>query len=176
MSSFKEIVTKAVIGKAKKTNNSSFTLTPEEIPNTVLGCWVINHSFSGIKGQNGSIIVNGNFDVNVWYSFDADKKTAVTTKKFNYSDTLNVPLKADSNMDGASEIIVRCLKQPTVANVKIEGNDVLLDIEKEMGVEIVGDAKVKISVEDDYDDYDEIIDEEEVDEIIDNVDENYLDN
>lgn len=176
MSSFKEIVTKAVIGKAKKTNNSSFTLTPEESPNTVLGCWVINHSFSGIKGKNGSVVVNGNFDVNVWYSFDADKKTAVTTKKFNYSDTLNVPLRADSNMDGASEIIVRCLKQPTVANVKIEDGSVLLDIEKEMGVEIVGDAKVKISVEDDYDDYDEIIDEEEVDEIIDNVDENYLDN
>lgn len=45
-----------------------------------------------------------------------------------------------------------------------------------MGVEIVGDAKVKISVEDDYDDYDEIVDEEEVNEVIDNVDENYLDN
>ena len=38
------------------------------------------------------------------------------------------------------------------------------------------DAKVKISVEDDYDDYDEIIDDEEVDEIVDNVDENYLNN
>ncbi len=176
MSSFKEIVTKAVIGKAKKTNTSSFTLTPEEIPNTVLGCWVINHTFSGTKGKNGSVVVNGNFDINVWYSFDADKKTAVTTKRFSYSDNLNVPLRADSNLDGASEIIVRCLKQPTVANVKIEDGNVLLDVEKEMGVEIVGDAKVKISVEDDYDDYDEIIDEETVDEIIENVDENYLEN
>lgn len=43
MSSFKEIVTKAVIGKAKKTNNANFLLTPEEKPNTILGCWVINH-------------------------------------------------------------------------------------------------------------------------------------
>ena len=176
MSSFKEIVTKAVIGKAKKTNSNSFTLTPEEMPNTVLGCWVINHSFNGVKGSNGSVTINGNFDVNVWYSYDADKKTAVTTKKFSYTDNLNVPLRNDANMDGASEIIVRCLKQPTVANVKIEDGNVLLDIEKEMGVEIVGDAKVKISVEDDYDDYDEIVDEEEVNEVIDNVDENYLDN
>ena len=79
-------------------------------------------------------------------------------------------------MDGASEIIVRCLKQPTVSNVKIENGNVLLDIEKEMGVEIVGDAKVKISVEDDYDDYDEIVDEEDMDEIVENVDENYLNN
>ncbi len=176
MSSFKEIVTKAVIGKAKKTNTSSFTLTPEEMPNTVLGCWVINHSFSGIKGANGLVNINGNFDVNVWYSYDTDKKTAVTTKRFSYTDTMNVPLRNDANMDGASEIIVRCLKQPTVSNVKIEDGNVLLDIEKEMGVEIVGDAKVKISVEDDYDDYDEIVDDEEVDEIVENVDENYLNN
>lgn len=176
MSSFKEIVTKAVIGKAKKTNTSSFTLTPEEVPNTVLGCWVINHSFNGIKGKNGLVNINGSFDVNVWYSYDTDKKTAVTTKRFSYTDTMNVPLRNDVNMDGASEIIVRCLKQPTVSNVKIEDGNVLLDIEKEMGAEIVGDAKVKISVEDDYDDYDEIVDDEEVDEIVENVDENYLNN
>jgi len=176
LSSFKEIVTKAVIGKAKKTNSNSFTLSPEEIPNTILGCWVINHSFNGVKGKNNSVMINGSFDVNVWYSYDSDKKTAVTTKRFNYNDNLNVPLRNETNIDGASEIIVRCLKQPIVSNVKIDSGNVLLDIEKEMGVEIVGDAKVKISVEDDYDDYDEIVDEEEVDEIVDNVDENYLDN
>lgn len=44
------------------------------MPNTVLGCWVINHSFNGVKGTNGSVTINGNFDVNVWYSYDADKK------------------------------------------------------------------------------------------------------
>ena len=81
MSSFKEIVTKAVIGKAKKTNSNSFTLTPEEMPNTVLGCWVINHSFNGVKGSNGSVTINGNFDVNVWYSYDSDKKTLIINDK-----------------------------------------------------------------------------------------------
>ena len=29
-----------------------------------------------------------------------------------------------------------------------------------MGVEIVGDTKVKVSVEDDYDDYEEIVDDD----------------
>lgn len=47
MSSYKEIVTKAVIGKAKKTSSNKFSLTPEELPNTVLGCWVINHVLVG---------------------------------------------------------------------------------------------------------------------------------
>ena len=82
MSSFKEIVTKAVIGKAKKTNSNSFTLTPEEIPNTVLGCWVINHSFNGIKGKNGLVNINGSFDVNVWYSYETYLKHLKETKRF----------------------------------------------------------------------------------------------
>lgn len=176
MSSFKEIVTKAVIGKAKKTNRNSFSLVPEENPNTILGCWVINHSFNGIKDPNGKVLVNGSFDVNVWYSYNNDKNTAVTTKKFNYSDKLNVPLKNDTSIDSASEIIVRCLKQPTVSNVKINGNNVELDIEKEMGVEIIGDTKVKISVEDDYDEYEEIIDDDDIEDITKDIDEDYLNN
>lgn len=173
MSSFKEIVTKAVIGKAKKTSSNNFTITPEEVPNTTLGCWVINHTFSGSKDKSGKVYVNGAFDVNVWYSYDNDKKTAVATKRFNYTDTLNVPLKSDSNIDSTSEIIVRCLHQPTVLNVKIVDGNVLLDIEKEMGVEIIGDTKVKISVEEDFDDYVEI--DEDIEEVVANVDENYLD-
>lgn len=173
MSSFKEIVTKAVIGKAKKTNSNSFEVIPEETPNTVLGCWVINHAFSGTKGLNGQVNLNGSFDVNVWYSYDSDKKTAVTTKNFSYTDALNVPLKENAHLNSASEIIVRCLKQPTVSNVEIVGNSVKLDIEKEMGVEVVGDAKVKISVEDDEDEYEEIFDNN-IDEAINEIDEDYL--
>ena len=41
MSSYKEIVTKAVIGKGKKSFNDVYTITPEIAPTTVLGCWVI---------------------------------------------------------------------------------------------------------------------------------------
>lgn len=174
MSSFKEIVTKAVIGKAKKTNKNSFTLEPEERPNTVLGCWVINHAFNGSKTSSGNVSINGSFDINVWYSYDNDKKTAVTTRNFSYSDSLNVPLKENAKIDNSSEIIVRCLKQPTVSNVEIDGGMVKLDIEKEMGVEIVGDAKVKITVEDDEDDYVELIDDDILDDAINEVDENYL--
>lgn len=43
MSSYREIVTKSVIGKGKKTFSNNYTLVPEEKPTTILGCWVINH-------------------------------------------------------------------------------------------------------------------------------------
>jgi len=174
LSSFKEIVTKAVIGKAKKTSTNNFSLTPEEVPNTILGCWVINHEFSGAKGGGNNILIRGAFDVNVWYSYNSDKSTAVTTKRFSYQDNLNIPIKDGSSITPSSEVIVRCLKQPSVANVKLDNGNVTLDIEKEMGVEIVGDTMVKISVEDDFDDYEELVDDEEIDKVTDEIDEDYL--
>lgn len=172
MSNFREIVTKAVIGKAKKTYGNEYRAECENKPDTVLGCWVINHSFNGTNNL-GSVLVNGEFDVNVWYSYDNDTKTAVSTRRFSYSEKMNVPLKNDSVLDSNSEIIVRSLKQPTVTNVEIKNGVVELAIEKELGVEIVGNTKVKVSVEDFDDDYEELLDDD-IEKDIDNLNEDYL--
>lgn len=40
---FKEIVTKAVIGKGKKHFKNTYNILVEHNANTILGCWVINH-------------------------------------------------------------------------------------------------------------------------------------
>ncbi len=172
MANYKEIVTKAVIGKAKKTNQMNFSFTPDENVDTVLGCWVINHNFKGTN-DSGKVLVNGSFDVNVWYSYGNDTKTKVNTKKFGYNELLNVPLKDSATLTNDSEIIVRSLKQPSVTNVDVKDGNIVLDIEKELGVEIVGDTKIKVPIEDVDDDYDEIMDDAEVEQI-DEVKEDYL--
>ena len=174
MASFKEIVTKAVIGKAKKTSTSKFRVTPTEAPDTVLGCWVINHTFEG-HSQNGVVVIHGGFDVNVWYSYDHDSKTSVSTKRFTYNDLMKMHLTEDSKLDSDSEIIVRSLKQPTVTDVKIKDGIVNMNIETELGIEIVGNTKIKVPIEDEFDDYEVIIDDNEIDEEIDkNVSVDYL--
>lgn len=43
MASYKEIVTKAVIGKGKKYFKNNYNIEATNKPSTVLGCWVINH-------------------------------------------------------------------------------------------------------------------------------------
>ncbi len=177
MAAYKEIVTKAIIGKGKKLFKNSYTLEAEHEPTTVLGAWVINHKFKGTK-KNGVIGVDGSFDVNIWYSYDKDSKTTVTSKTINYSDIFNVTTRSDADLSADTDIIVRTLKQPTCFKVNIEdGKTISFDIEKELGVEIVGETKVKIAIEEDEEPWEELIDDadDEVFEEIDkSVDENYI--
>ncbi len=169
MSSFKEIVTKAVIGKVKKSSKDIINITPDFNPDTILGCWVINHSFSGLN-NNDNININGNYDINIWYSYDNNTKTALYEEKYNYNDKIVLNKKVDND----TEVIIKCLKEPAVVDAKINNKEMNLNIEKEMGVELVGNTKVKIEVEDYDDDYEELIDNN-LDEEISTINEEYLD-
>lgn len=155
---YKEIVTKAVIGKGKKKYKSTYEVEVAEKPSTVLGCWIINHNFSA-KTVGEKILINGSFDANIWYSYDNDTKTAVTTKNIAYTkeEKLN---NIDENIVN-KDIIVRSLKQPTCISAKEDENKIILEIEKELGIEIIGDTKVKISSVDDADDNWDILGDEE---------------
>lgn len=166
---FKEIVTKAVVGKGKKATTNKYTIEPSEKPNTVLGCWIINNRFNGVmNGQD--TYVNGSFDVNVWYSYDNDSKTGVASGTYNYSDKMNVPMMGANKLTNNSEIIVSSLSDPNVVDVKIEGGKIVFDVRKEMGVEVVGDTKIRVNVDDNYDDYQEIIDDEVPEAVFDEID------
>ena len=163
MSNYREIVTKAVVSKGKKlfTTNNSVSVTN---PSTILGCWIINHNFSGTKNNN-QIIIDGSYDVNIWYSYDNDTKTDVVKETKTYKEIINM---RDNNLDG-DEIIVRSLKQPNCIKVDIDGNNINYVVEKELGIELVGDIKVKIEANDEEDDWDEIV--EENSDVVDNSDE-----
>ena len=85
-------------------------------------------------------------------------------------DLFNVKTRTDADLTGDTDIIVRTLKQPTCSKVNIEGKGVItFDIEKELGVEVVGETKVKIAIEEDEEPWDEIDDEmdEKIEEEID---------
>lgn len=175
MALYKEIVTKAVIGKGKKHYKNTYTINTDNVPDTVLGCWIINHKFEGVQ-ENNKIVINGSFDVNLWYSYNNDTKTTVITKTINYKEVVSVNEKEKPDTD-IKDIIVRSLKQPTCISAKESDKSINIEIEKELGVEIVGDTKVKIAIEEDEDAWDILDDDydDEVDKEIDNnVKEEYI--
>ena len=175
MSTYKEIVTKAVVGKGKKYYKNTYTVNTDNNPDTVLGCWVINHKFSGSE-ENGKIVINGSFDVNLWYSYDNNTKTSVITKNIPYKEVVTVSQKETTD-SSKKDIIVRSLKQPSCVSAKEDGSSINIEIEKELGVEIVGDTKVKVAIEEDeepWDDIPEEVTEETEKEIEENIDPNYI--
>ena len=170
MQSYKEIVTKAIIGKGKKYYKNNYVIETEFVPTTVLGCWVINHKFKGSE-VGGKIIIDGSFDVNIWYSYDNDTKTTVITKTLTYSESVTVRQRETTD-SSTKDIIVRSLKQPNCVNAREKDKSISIDIEKELGIEIVGDTKVKVAIEEEEEPWD-IIDDNEYDEKVDKeIDEN----
>ncbi len=171
---YKEIVTKTIIGKGKKSFENEYTVEAANKVDTVLGCWVINHKIKGIK-EDDYIKIKGSYDINIWYSYDNNTKTDVVNSKVNYEEKVHVRTKDNSDISDETEIIVRSLKNPTCIDVSSENNTIKYTISKELGIEIVGDTKIRIPISTNEDEYDLIIDEDTVSEEIDkNVNTNYL--
>ena len=171
MANTREIVTKAVVGKGKKNFTTTKSVTPEFNPNTILGCWVINHNFKGTKNGN-KINIEGSYDVNIWYSCDNDTKTEVVKDTNKYKEEVNVPNTRDEDITN-EDVIIRSLKQPTCTKCDIVDGKIEYVIEKELGIEIVGDVKVKIAYDEDEDPWDSLNDdkdEEKLEEASDKID------
>lgn len=174
MASFKEIVTKAVIGKGKKQFTDNLSLQVTNTPNTILGCWVINHNFSGTF-SSGVVTINGSYDINIWYSYDNDTKTEVLKDTKNYIETINVQGTDETENE---EVIIRSLTGPSCSKAEINGSVINCTIDKTLGIELVGDTKVRINTLDEVDDWEEIMDSDaSIDKRIDEeINEEYLEN
>ena len=160
MGNFREIVTKAVIGKAKKNTTQNIEVKCENTPDTVLGCWIINHKFQA-KEEGNKVRIDGSFDVNIWYSYDNDTKTIVNSKTINYTELEEVKLTTASDNTN-KDIIIRVLKQPTCISAKEDGKTINLEVEKTLGIEIIGDAKVRIAEVEGEEEWDNVEEEEEI--------------
>ena len=156
MSSFKEIVTKAVVGNGRKSFENEYSLDVNSSLSTILGCWVINHSFSG-KKEGESINVSGSFDVNIWYSRDNNTETEVVKDKINYNEL--IPIRTLEDYNGEDDIIVRMIKQPTCVDALFKDGKIIYKIDKTIAVEVVGDTKIRVGIED-SNDLSDFVDEE----------------
>jgi len=179
MASYKEIVTKAVLGKGKKTFTDTYSAVPSCTPTTVLGCWVINHQFFG-KKVGEDILIEGTYDVNIWYSCLNDTSTEVIKESRSYSETVHLNARESADLSTGEEIIVRSLEQPKCIRTEIKDGVISYTIEKALGIEIVGDTKVKIQYDEEEDPWEDLdvfvkdVNDEILESIENEVSEDYL--
>lgn len=144
---YREIITKAVCGRGNKLIKSTDEVFAQEVPSSVLGCWVINHEYKATSEHDDTVRVEGRYDINVWYSFRDNTRTAVVTEEVHYYDEIPLEHVDQNALKDMYEVTAKVIKQPNCIECKVTDNEkILVDIEKEFEVEVIGETKVKVQV------------------------------
>ncbi len=176
MSQYREIITKAVVGKGKKFTQCTHTISPSHRPTSILGCWVINHVYNAEKSGN-AVEVEGRYDINVWYSYNDNTKTEVVTETVSYKDIVKLRYRDENFFGDDQEVIARVIQQPNCleATISPNGNKVIVQVEREFLVEVIGETKVCVAVNPNAcDDSDWDVDGDIDDEDFEDLDPNFL--
>lgn len=143
---YREIVTKAVIGKGRLFNTSDALIKPEQNPSKVLGCWIINHYYvSSIEGDK--IIAKGKYDLHVWYGINNDTDTFIHKQTIEYIEEYNVKMKNGEILCSSQELITKSIKYPTCNSLSLNDNgQISISIEKELAVDVIGETTLRVQV------------------------------
>ena len=95
---------------------------------------------------------------NFIFPINCTKPRAVTCVGIIITARINVNNTNTTNED----IIIRALKQPTCIKAKEDGNIINIEIEKELGIEVIGDTFVKVNSVEEEDTWDILENNEEI--------------
>lgn len=167
MADYREIITKAVVARGRKFTQSNHTVSPPTHPSSILGCWIINHKYEARKsGKN--VEVSGSFDINVWYSHNDNTKTSVVTERVVYKDVIKLKYRDPDCLDD-HVVSAKVLQQPNCVEAVIskKGGKIVVNVEREFLVEVIGETKICVAVyhdhcpcDDEWDEVEELSDEE----------------
>lgn len=162
MPSYREIVTKAVIHKTTKKISKEYEVLLEHNVSKVIGAYILNHKVTG-KIVGNTIKIDGVFDTNIWYSYDNNSKTSVSTSRCSYEEELVLDL-LDETYEESNDVKINYITLPACSKADINETKILYEIQMNLNIQVIGEATIKISTV------------EEVSEDIENIeiDENYL--
>ncbi|WP_059105241.1 outer spore coat protein CotE [Shouchella shacheensis] len=170
---YREIITKAVCGKGRKFSEATHHIRPSEPPSSILGCWIINHTYES-KKRGDTVEVSGTYDINVWFSFVNNTKTDVATQTVSYTDIVPLTMRDEHVISKDLDVLARAVQQPNTleATIAENGRHVDVQVEREFIVECIGETKLAVAVNpdgliDEYpvDELDEEVDDEEYEQI-----------
>ena len=168
MNEIREIVTRAVVAKGKKVFNLVEKVKTKEKPYSILGCWIINHEFEASK-INEVIKLDGEFEINIWFSTNNNTKTDIIREVISYKKEIVTKTVVKEYLENTDDILARILQHPTVTNAKIIDDMVQVDITFEIIAEIIGETKMKVTVFKEVENW-----EEEIDTLDMDINENFL--
>ncbi|MDF2699571.1 MAG: hypothetical protein K0Q49_1127 [Haloplasmataceae bacterium] len=166
MNEIREIVTKAIVEKGKKTIRFVERIRTTNPVESVLGCWVLNHNFEADKNRNG-VEVSGNFEVNIWYSYDNNTRTDIAKQIVSYQQDVKTKRKVSEYSEDNNDVIVKMIQPPVCSDVKIIDNTIEIEVLLEVAAEVIGETKIRVSVLDPIPNFDADDNESDADDEID---------
>ncbi|GMA55505.1 spore coat protein E [Alicyclobacillus sacchari] len=141
--SYREIMANAVCGRGNKYAQTTYTVRPTHLPSTIGGCWVMNHVYEA-ELVGDYVEVRGRFDINVWYSYNNNSDTAIAKETVTYVEQIALRDVDDECVRDSREVRVHVVQSPNCLDATLTGNgsEVLVRVEKELGVEIIGQTKL----------------------------------
>jgi spore coat protein E len=145
MNDIREIVTKAIVEKGKKQIRFAETVKTINNVESVLGCWVLNNSFTADKIAGG-VEINGKFEVNIWYAHGENSKTDVVKQVIHYTQIIKTKKTINDYLEQDNDVIVRMIQPPMCSDVQIVDNNIEIEVVLEAVAEVIGETKIRVNV------------------------------
>lgn len=144
---FREILTKAVVGKGKSQSLTIHELTPTHQVSRTLGCWIINSKLTPYIKSENSISIEGSFDVHIWYGYNNDTETDVLKKTIEYKENIQFKMKPGEKIGINNELKSFHTKYPSCSKMQLLDNgNIEVTVEKEIVVDAIGETKLKVQI------------------------------
>jgi spore coat protein E len=127
-------------------------LQKDVIPNKILGCFITNvEKPKALKWKVPErsryyVPVKGSFEIHVWYSYNNGHETAVGNSLVVYHENIPV-LKRSGTPTGFVVATAELDNAPKVADVKLEGNKIRVEVLLKISAEVVGDSRLVVEIE-----------------------------
>lgn len=148
----REIITQAVIAKGKKRTINKYPFAIGSF-NKVLGCWITNHRYHAAF-RDGKPVVLGTFDVHLWYNNNDDSE--ILKQTVSYLNELDLVKKEERNFDDQDELVVSCNQEPKCVGVECQKEKIVVEIEKEISLSVVGKTTIRVETKNEQESWDEI--------------------
>jgi len=154
ITSFREIITKAICGTGKQNFRYTeyLTIPVGRIPSSILGSSVTRLKLTEplvteITGDGKkNVRVSGTFDINVWYAYNDDQATDVAKETVKFTEVIPIT-EITENIMGQVEARAVLVKPPQChKSVITDTNRIRVDVELGIYAEIIGETKVFVYV------------------------------
>ena len=146
MNDIREIVTKAVIGKGNRKFEMSVHVPGTGNPiDRVLGAFMTNHRMNAIR--NGDAIeISGTYDVHCWYTYGNDIETDIVRTTIDYGDVVALKDGLRQYLVETDEITAEEIIAPHTTNIGLDGGVIVVESTFEVGVEVIGETKMRVAI------------------------------